>query len=172
MSTFPIRVFGDPVLKQRAREIADIDGSLARLVSSMIDTMYDAPGTGLAAPQIGVQKRLFVYDVGEGPVTVINPELIEQSGEWTYDEGCLSIPGLSFDIVRPKVNTVKALNLAGEEVIIEGDELLGRVLLHELDHLDGILLFDRLAPDDRKQAMRMLREQQLTGTTARTSHSL
>src|SRR2546421_10287792 len=107
MAPYEIRVFGDPVLKQRASEIADIDGRLARLADDMIATMYDAPGLGLAAPQVGVQKRLFVYDVRENedepnPRVLINPVITEVRDEWTYEEGCLSVPGLAWPIARPK----------------------------------------------------------------------
>jgi peptide deformylase len=139
--------------------VTDVDGGLANLVDAMYETMYDAPGSGLAAPQVGVQRRFFVYDVGEGPNVLLNPEVVEATGEWTFEEGCLSIPGLAFEIVRPKVVTVRAIDLAGNEVLIEGDELLGRVFLHEIDHLDGVLMLDRLDPTMRKQAMRELREQ-------------
>jgi peptide deformylase len=158
MSTYPVRVFGDPVLKQKAKDVTELDGQLARFVDTMVDTMYDAAGVGLAAPQVGVQKRMFTFDVGEGPQVLINPELVEATGEWVYEEGCLSIPGFHFEIVRPKVVTMTGLDLDGNEVVIEGDELLGRVFLHELDHLDGILMLDRLDPDERKRALRELRD--------------
>ncbi len=158
MSTYTIRVFGDPVLKQRAKDVTDVDGALARVVNTMVDTMYDASGVGLAAPQVGVQKRLFTFDVGEGPQVLINPVIAEATGEWAYDEGCLSIPGFHFEIVRPKVVTITGIDLDGDEVVIEGDELLGRVFLHELDHLDGVLMIDRLDPDQRKLALRALRD--------------
>jgi len=158
MSTYPVRVFGDPVLKQKAKDVTEIDGQLARFVETMVDTMYEAAGVGLAAPQVGVQKRMFTFDVGEGPQVLINPEVAEATGEWTYEEGCLSIPGFHFEIVRPKVVTMTGIDLDGNEVVIEGDELLGRVFLHELDHLDGVLMLDRLDPDERKRALRELRE--------------
>ncbi len=158
MSTYPVRVFGDPVLKQRAKDVTDIDGQLARFVDTMVDTMYEASGIGLAAPQVGVQKRMFTFDVGEGPQVLINPEVAEATGEWVYEEGCLSIPGFHFEIVRPKVVTMTGVDLDGNEVVIEGDELLGRVFLHELDHLDGVLMLDRLDPDERKRALRELRD--------------
>jgi peptide deformylase len=157
VNSYSIRTFGDPVLKQRAKDVTEIDGDLARVVETMVETMYEALGVGLAAPQVGIQKRLFTYDVGDGPDVLINPEIVEASGEWTYDEGCLSVPALHFEIVRPKVITVRGLDLDGEEVVIEGDELMGRMLLHEIDHLDGVLLLDRLEPDVRKEAMRELR---------------
>ena len=159
MATHTIRVFGDPVLKRPAAPVTDVDGALAQLVDAMYETMYEAPGVGLAAPQVGVQQRFFVYDIGDGPFVLLNPEIVGASGEWVYEEGCLSLPGLAFEIARPKVITVKAQDLDGNEVVIEGDELLGRVFLHEIDHLDGVLMLDRLDGDDRKRAMRELREQ-------------
>jgi peptide deformylase len=160
-AAYPIRVFGDPVLKMKAKEVTDIDGQLARFVDTMVDTMYDAAGVGLAAPQVGVQKRMFTYDIGDGPQVLINPEVADAAGEWEYEEGCLSIPGFHFTIVRPKVVTMKGLDIDGNEVVVEGDELLGRVFLHELDHLDGVLMLDRLDPDERKRALRELRDTDL-----------
>jgi peptide deformylase len=160
---YTIRTFGDPVLKQRAREVTEIDGDLARVVHTMYETMYEANGVGLAAPQVGIQKRFFTYDVGEGPGVIINPEVVEEHGEWAYDEGCLSVPGVQFEIVRPKVVTVRGLDLDGDEVVVEGDELMGRMLLHEVDHLDGVLLLDRLDPDVRRAALRELRRRELVG---------
>ena len=157
MVAYTIRTFGDPVLKQRARDVTEIDGDLARAAQTMIDTMYEASGVGLAAPQVGIQKRFFTYDVGDGPGVLVNPEVVDTHGEWVYDEGCLSVPGLHFEIVRPKVVTVRGLDLDGDEVVIEGDELMGRMLLHEIDHLDGVLLLERLEPEVRKEALRELR---------------
>jgi peptide deformylase len=164
VGTYEIRLLGDPVLRQRAPEVTDIDGDLVRLVDTMIETMHAAPGVGLAAPQVGVQKRLYTYDVGDGPGVVINPEIVESSGEWVYDEGCLSVPGLSFEIVRPKLVTVRGLDLHGNEIVIEGDELMGRLIQHEIDHLDGVLLLDRLEKAARKEAMRELRRRSEAGT--------
>jgi peptide deformylase len=161
VATHTIRLFGDPVLKQTAAPVADIDGSLAKLVNAMYETMYEAHGVGLAATQVGVQQRFFVYDINDdtGPHLLVNPEIVEQTGEWTYEEGCLSLPGIAFEIARPKVITVQGLDIDGNEVVIEGDELLGRVFLHETDHLNGVLLLDRLDRQQRKEAMRELREQ-------------
>lgn len=161
MSTLTIRQYGDPVLKERTRDVEEIDGQVVSLVDSMIETMYDAPGTGLAANQVGVQRRIFVYDVGEGARAIINPQIIESDGEWTYDEGCLSIPGLSWDIVRPNAVHLIGLDLDGNEISIEAEELEGRVFQHELDHLDGVLLVERLNEDQRKEAMRILRDRTL-----------
>jgi peptide deformylase len=161
MATHTIRVFGDPVLKRPTAAVTDIDGALVKLVDAMYETMYEAPGVGLAAPQVGVQKRFFVYDVSDetGPHVIFNPEIVETSGEWEFEEGCLSLPGLAFDIVRPKLVAVQGVDADGNEVVIQGDELLGRVFLHEIDHLDGVLMLDRLDRDERKRAMRELREQ-------------
>jgi peptide deformylase len=156
-----IRQYGDPVLKERTREVEEIDGSVVALAESMIDTMYEAPGSGLAANQIGVMRRIFVYDIGEGPQAVINPRIIESDGEWVYDEGCLSIPGLSWDIVRPNAVHLVGLDLDGNELSIEATELEGRVFQHELDHLDGILLVERLDADQRKEALKILRSRTL-----------
>jgi peptide deformylase len=162
---YSIRVFGDPVLKQRAAEIDDVDGRLAALVEDMVATMYDAPGLGLAAPQVGVQKRLFVYDLQdeEGPKVIVNPVISEARGEWEYDEGCLSVPGLSWTIVRPKEVHLTGYDLDGNELSIEADELMARLFQHELDHLDGVLLLDRLDKPTRKEAMRTLRDLNLRG---------
>jgi peptide deformylase len=161
MADLPIRQYGDPVLKERTREVENIDGAVATLVESMIETMYAAPGTGLAANQVGVQRRIFVYDVGEGARTIINPRIVESDGEWLYDEGCLSVPGLSWEIVRPNAVHMVGLDLDGNEVSIEAAELEGRVFQHELDHLDGILLVERLDEDQRKAALKILRSRTL-----------
>ena len=161
VAPYEIRVIGDPVLRQRAADVTDVDGRLARLADDMLATMYDAPGVGLAAPQVGVQKRVFVYDIGEGPQVVINPELREARGEWAYEEGCLSIPGLSFELVRPKEVHLVGYDLDGNELSVEADELLARCFQHELDHLDGILLLERLDDEQRKAAKKAVRELQL-----------
>jgi peptide deformylase len=176
MAPYQIRIFGDPVLKQRAADVTDIDGRLAKLAEDMILTMHDAPGVGLAAPQVGVQKRMFVYEVpeGDGPHTIVNPVITESRGEWVYDEGCLSVPGLSFEIVRPNEVHLTGLDLDGNEVSIEADELMGRLFQHELDHLDGVLLLERLDKDQRKVAMRAWRERTmgLDGDRPDRSHLL
>jgi peptide deformylase len=165
MATYPIRLFGDPVLKRPAAPVERTDGALAKLVDAMYETMYDAPGVGLAAPQVGVQQRFFVYDVGDGPHVVLNPEVIDATEEWTYEEGCLSLPGVALELVRPRLVTIHGLDLDGREITMQGDELLGRVFLHEIDHLDGVLMLDRMEPADRKQALKVLREQAMAGTT-------
>ena len=156
-----IRIYGDPVLKTHATEVTNIDGALVRLAEEMIEVMYEAPGVGLAAPQIGIQKQMFVYDVGDGPNTLINPVIVESNGEWVYDEGCLSIPGLYVEIVRPKQVLLRGVDLDGNEVEIEADEVAARAFQHELDHLHGVLMFERMTPEQRKEAMaewRLLRD--------------
>jgi peptide deformylase len=155
---YSIRLYGDPVLRQRTNEVSEIDGGLKQLADDMIETMYAAPGVGLAANQVGIQKRMFVYDAGEGPNVVINPRITESSGEWTYDEGCLSVPKLSWPIVRPREILLEGLDLDGNEISVEAEEYLARVYQHEVDHLDGVLLIERLDPDLRKDAMRTLRQ--------------
>ncbi len=158
MAPYQIRVFGDPVLKQVAKEITNVDGALVKLAEDMLVTMYDAPGVGLAAPQVGVQKRLFVYDFGDGPAVLVNPVLKESDGEWLYEEGCLSVPGLSWEIVRPNRVHVVGYDLDGNDVDLEVQEFAGRLFQHEFDHLDGKLLLDYLDDEQRRDAMKVLRE--------------
>lgn len=157
MAPYNIRIIGDPVLKQRAKDVTDIDGKMARLVDDMFVTMYDAPGLGLAAPQIGVQKRFFVYDHEGNKGVLINPVIKESAGEWDYSEGCLSVPGLYFHITRPKQILIAGLDLEGNEVTVEADEIEARLFQHELDHLDGTLLVEHLNDDQRKAAKKELR---------------
>ena len=158
MAAYQIRQFGDPVLTQRSAEVSELDGTLARLVDDMIETMHDAHGLGLAAPQVGVQKRLFVYQLEDrDPVAIVNPTIAESRGEWEFDEGCLSIPGLYFPIVRPKEIHLTGWDIDGNEVSIEADEIEARCFQHELDHLDGRLLLTLLDKAQRKEAMRELR---------------
>jgi peptide deformylase len=161
VSSASIRIYGDPVLNSRTAEVVDIDGKIASLVDTMIETMYAAPGVGLAANQIGVQRRVFVYDIGDGPITIINPSIVESDGEWTYEEGCLSVPGLSWEITRPNQIHLVGLDLDGNEVSIEADELEGRVFQHEMDHLDGVLLLEHLDDEQRREAKKILRERSL-----------
>jgi len=161
-STREIRIFGDPVLKTKTADVTDIDAKLVRLADEMVQVMHDAPGLGLAAPQVGVQKRFFVYDLddGTGAHTIVNPVITESRGEWVHDEGCLSIPRLYVEILRPKEVHITGLDLDGNEVQIEADELQARLFQHELDHLDGVLMFDRMTPEQRKAAMTEWRQLQ------------
>ena len=163
MQPYAIRIVGDPVLRQKANEVTDIDGRLADIVEGMTGALYEANGLAVAAPQVGVLKRIFVYDMheGEGPKVIVNPVISESRGEWVYDEGCLSVPGLSWEIVRPKEVHLTGYDLDGNEVSFEADELLARMFQHEIDHLDGVLLIDRLDEDQRKEAKRAVRQLQL-----------
>lgn len=138
-----IRTYGDDVLRKKCRKVDIVNNRIITLLDDMLDTMYEAQGVGLAAPQVGVLKRIAVVDVGDGPIRLINPEIIYTEGSCIDEEGCLSVPGTLQDVVRPTKVRVKALNEKGEEVIIEGEELLARALCHEIDHLDGILFIDK-----------------------------
>ena len=158
---YHIRTYGDPVLKTKAAEVADINGKVARLVDDMFETLYESDsGIALAAPQIGVQKQIFVWDIDDEQMAIINPQIIESSGEWLYDEGCLSIPGLYVEMLRPNHVLVRGLTIDGDEIEIEASELMGRMFQHEIDHLHGVLMFDRMTPDQRKEAMKEYRRVQ------------
>lgn len=163
MAIFPIRTFGDPVLRTPGKPVPEIDDKIRKLVEDMTEIMYEAPGVGLAAPQIGVGLRVAVFDPGDGAGarTMINPELVETAGEWTYEEGCLSVPGYWWELTRPAYAKIRALDETGNEVVYEGDELMGRVLQHEYDHLDGTLIIDQLGRRDRKRVLKELSEQAL-----------
>lgn len=163
MAIYPIRTFGDPVLRSPTKPITEIDDAVRTLARDMIETMYDAPGVGLAANQIGIQRRIAVFDAQDelGPRVMINPQIVEASGEYEYEEGCLSVPNHYWEIVRPAFVRVRALDLEGNEVEYAGDDLVGRVLQHEVDHLDGGLLLDHLPKRVRKKAMKELREEAL-----------
>ncbi|MGD2103179.1 MAG: peptide deformylase [Acidimicrobiia bacterium] len=163
MAIYPIRTFGDPVLRLETKPITDIDETVLTLAQDMIETMYDAPGVGLAANQIGVSRRIAVFDAQDelGPRVMINPEVIETSGEFVMEEGCLSVPGHWWEITRPAFARVRALDLNGDDVEYAGDGLLGRVLQHEVAHLDGGLLIDALPRRERKKALKELREENL-----------
>jgi peptide deformylase len=139
-----IRKFGDDILRKKCRKIDKIDDRLLTLIEDMKETMYEADGVGLAAPQVGILKRLFVIDIGEGPLVFINPEIIETSGTQTDEEGCLSLPGETEEVVRANYVKARALNEKGEEFEIEAEELLARAILHEHDHLNGTLFIDRV----------------------------
>ena len=159
MAIFPIRNYPDPALRMEAVPIESIDGDTRRLIDDMLETMYAAPGVGLAAPQLGIPLRVIVCDIGDGPFHLINPVLEETSGSWTYEEGCLSVPGRYWLIKRSAYARARGLDLEGQEVTYEGDELMGRVLQHELDHLDGTLLLKRLSRRARKDALREMRQE-------------
>ena len=142
---YPIVAYGHPILKKKAAEISPDYPELKQLVEDMFETMYEANGVGLAAPQVGILKRIFVIDVtGEDPMVFINPEILETSGEQTGYEGCLSVPGKSGVVTRPNYVKAKAFDLEGNEFIIEGEELLARAILHENDHLNGTMYVEKV----------------------------
>ena len=161
-----IRLFGDPVLRTKAEPVTDFDLELRNLVRDLTETMLDAPGAGLAAPQIGVSLRVFTYHVDDEPGHLINPELALEGEPEEDDEGCLSLPGLQFPTPRAPRVVAKGFNMHGDPVTIEGDELLARCVQHETDHLDGILFIDRLDKKQRKLAMKAIREADWSGEPA------
>lgn len=144
MAVREIRVQGDEVLTKVCKEVKVMTPRTLVLIEDMLETMYEAMGVGLAAPQVGILKRIVVIDVGEGPIVLINPEILETSGEQTGDEGCLSVPGLAGQVTRPNYVKVKALDENMEEVIYEGEGLLARAFCHEIDHLDGHLYVEKV----------------------------
>ena len=144
MAIRTIREIGDDVLTKVCKEVPKMTLRTRILIEDMLDTMYQAAGVGLAAPQVGILKRIVVIDVGEGPIVMINPEILETSGEQTGEEGCLSVPGKAGVVTRPNYVKARALNENMEEYIIEGEELLARAICHELDHLDGHLYVEKV----------------------------
>ena len=144
MATRTIRLQGDPVLGKKCRMITEVTPKIEELIEDMLDTMYEANGVGLAAPQVGILKRLVVIDIGEGPIVMINPEILETSGEQTGPEGCLSLPGKSGTVTRPNYVKARAFDENMDEYIIEGEELMARAICHELDHLDGHMYTEKV----------------------------
>ena len=193
LKTVEIRTFGDPILRKPAEEISEINGSLAQLCENMFSAMNAVGGIGLAAPQIGVGKRLFVYlseeqlpghsgkrrsgkrlpinsdEARHSGEVIINPRITESDGTWRYEEGCLSVPGYSWEIERPRSVALEGVDINGNEIAIEADALLARLIQHEIDHLDGVLLVERLNPEERKDALRSLR---LNGVGEHTTQQL
>lgn len=139
-----IRKEDDPILRKVSREVDEIDDRIITLLDDMKETMDEAEGVGLAAPQVGVLRRVIIVDIGEGLIELINPQIIYQEGSQCGEEGCLSLPGISEEIERPNKVRVRGLNRKGEEIMVEGEDLLARALCHEIDHLDGILFIDRV----------------------------
>src|SRR5215470_7752860 len=163
MSRREIVKWGDPVLHAPAAPVEEIDASISALVGDMVETMYAAPGIGLAAPQIGVPLRIIVIDLSVGEekgklLTLVNPEFVEKTGEQRHEEGCLSVPGFGGSPVRPARVVVKGLDLEGKEQVYEATELLARAFCHEIDHIDGLLFVDRLTPLKRDLLKRKLRK--------------
>jgi peptide deformylase len=173
LAVLPIRTFGDPTLRQRAREVEKVTKAHRQLVKDMIETMREAPGVGLAGPQIGVLERVFVYEVEDDLGALFNPRIVVRSDEKvSEEEGCLSLPGLAYDVERSRAVTVEGLDAKGKPVTIEASDLLARVFQHEIDHLDGVLFVDRLDEDVKREAMRELTRQVLGFTSARTATPL
>ena len=158
MALRTIRVQGDPVLEKICKPVKELTPRTKELIEDMLDTMYEANGVGLAAPQVGILKRIVVIDVGEGPVVMVNPVILETSGEQTGDEGCLSIPGKAGQVTRPNYVKVHAFDENMEEYEVEGEELLARALLHEIDHLDGHMYTEiaerMLSPEELEEIMK------------------
>ncbi len=149
MAVIPIHIAPDPVLRQRARRVRFIDGSIHKLIKDMIETMHDAPGVGLAAPQIGIPLRVIVIGMPEQEeIALINPEIVRRRGERLVDEGCLSVPGYMGQLKRSESVTVKGRDRNGKEIRIKADELLAQALEHEIDHINGVLYIDRLDSTD------------------------
>lgn len=163
MAIQPIRLFGDPILRTPAAPVVDFDKQIRALVKDLEDTMLDAPGAGLAAPQLGVGLRVFTYHVDDELGHLINPDLDLSKETQDGDEGCLSIPGLTFDCVRALHVVAKGFDMYGEPVVIEGSDLLARCIQHETDHLDGVLFVDRLDRASRKLALKAIREADWAG---------
>lgn len=144
MALRQIRIQGDAVLEKKCREITEMTPRIQELIGDMLETMYDANGVGLAAPQVGVLKRLCVIDIGDGPIVLINPVIVSSDGEQTGDEGCLSLPGKAGQVTRPNHVIVRALNEEMQECELEGEELLARALCHEIEHLDGHMYTEKV----------------------------
>jgi len=163
LSIQPIRLFGDPVLRTPAAPVVDFDAELRRLVQDLTETMLDAPGAGLAAPQIGVGLRVFTWYVDGEVGHLVNPQLRLSEETQDGEEGCLSIPGLAFDCIRAANVVAHGFDMYGEPLVVEGSETLARALQHETDHLDGILFVERLDAETRKAAMKAIREAEWFG---------
>ncbi len=172
MTIQPVRLFGDPILRSRADTVTEFGPDLATLVADLTETMHDDGGVGMAAPQIGVGLRVFVYDTGDAAGHVVNPEWSAVgTDEQVGPEGCLSIPGVRYDVRRASRIRVSGVDVTGAPVEFEADGLLARCVQHEHDHLDGVLFINRLDPADRKDAMRTIRESDWfrNGVTVRES---
>lgn len=144
MALRKIRIMGDKVLERTCREVTEMTPRIRELIADMLETMYDADGVGLAAPQVGVLRRIVVIDIGEGPLVMINPVIVETAGSQTGSEGCLSLPGQAGIVTRPDYVKVKALNENMEEFEVEGTQMLARAICHECDHLDGIMYVSKV----------------------------
>lgn len=144
-----IRIVEDEILRKQSRHVDVIDKRILTLIDDMKETMYKEDGVGLAAPQVGILKRIAVIDIGDGPITLINPEIIETKGSYVDVEGCLSVPNRQGNVERPLKVKVSALNEKGEKVILKGEKLLARAMCHEIDHLNGILFIDKVIEGEK-----------------------
>ena len=147
MAIRQIRKWGDSILTKQAKEITEMNGRISALIDDMLETMYEADGVGLAAPQVGILRRIAVVDIGDGPIVLVNPQIIEEDGEQTGDEACLSLPGKAGEVKRPNHVIVHAFDKEMEEYEIEGEELLARALCHEIEHLDGHMYMEHVIGD-------------------------
>ncbi len=159
---YELRIYGDPVLKAPSTKVTAVTQSLRTLANDMIDTMYASRGVGLAGPQIGVRKQIFVYDAGDGPHTMLNPEIADAQGTWEFEEGCLSVPKLYFAFERPRTILFRGMDLDEKPVEFRVEGYLARILQHETDHLCGTLILDRLSTEQRQSALRTLRMREAT----------
>jgi peptide deformylase len=174
LAVFEIRKFGDPVLRRRADEVESVDASIRKLMQDMRETMEAAPGVGLAAPQIGILRRVIVWHNHEDDDhgALANPAILESRGSVVGDEGCLSLPGLSYPVARAEWVLVEGLSDAAERVEVEAEGLTARIFQHEIDHIDGVLFIDRIDPDLQREARKRLREQALGGDGGRTGSAV
>lgn len=172
MSVFPVRKFGDPILRRAGDAVEKVNDEVRKLIRDLTDTMLDAPGVGLAAPQIGVSKKVIVWKFEDEQGALINPEILDRRGEVEAEEACLSLPGLAYPVTRAHWVRVTGFDSSGEVLTLEAEDWTARILQHEIDHTDGILFIDRLAPHVRKEAKRRLREQTFTGVVPPTKPAL
>ena len=158
MAVFPIRLFGDPVLREQAAEVTEVDDTIRKLIRDMRDTMRDAPGVGLAANQIGVLRRVIVWSFEGDEGALVNPRIVEREGSVEGDEACLSLPGLSYPVVRAERVRVEGLDRKGRFTELDAEDMTARILQHEIDHINGVLFIDHLPPELQREARRLLRE--------------
>lgn len=157
-----IRIIGDPALREKCRDVGSVDEEVEDLFKRMSDTLAASPGrVGLAAPQVGMLKRIFIYDLGHGPNCIINPEIIETENETVCEEGCLSIPGISISVPRFQRIKVGCATLSGHKIVLEAEGFPAQVLQHEYDHLEGVLIIDKCDPEERKRALQEFQQLQI-----------
>jgi len=158
MAVLELLKYPHPLLKKKSKKVSKIDNSIKRLIRDMAETMYFNKGVGLAAPQVGISKQIMTVDTGKGLISLINPTVVSKEGEIQMEEGCLSFPDVSLNVTRSKKVTIKGLNPEGEEVVIDAEELIARVFQHEIDHLEGILIIDRVSPLKRELVRKKIKK--------------